>query len=236
MLVTAARTPGELAAMVDRRVSGIPLEYVLGWVEFCGLRVAVEPDVFVPRQRSALVVEQAARLVSAGAVVLDMCCGCGAIGLALATRVPVELHASDVSAGAVQCARRNLVQVSGHVYSGDLFEPVPDSFRGRLDLIVCNAPYVPTAKIGTLPPEARLYEPIVTLDGGVDGLDVVRRVVKESPRWLRSGGHLIVESSESQAADMVAEFGAAGFGAVIARNDAIGATVVVGRCASNPDR
>ena len=218
--------------MVERRVSGIPLEHVVGWVEFCGLRVSVGAEVFVPRQRSALVVEQAARLVRPGAVVLDMCCGCGVIGLALAARVPVELHASDVSDAAVACAVANLAPVGGRVYRGDLFGPLPGELRGRLELVVCNAPYVPTDMIGTLPPEARIYEPVGTLDGGTDGLDVVRRVVGEATRWLRPRGHLIAESSVGQAAEMAAAFESAGFAARVVQDDAVGATVVVGTLVS----
>lgn len=232
ILVEAAVSPEQLGDMVERRARGIPLEHVVGWVEFCGLRVSVDTDVFVPRQRSQLVVAAAARLVKPGAVVLDLCCGCGALGLALATECAVELHAADVSEPAVECARRNLAPLGGTVYRGDLFNAVPVGLRGGFDLVICNAPYVPTGMIGTLPPEARLHEPLGTLDGGADGLDVVRRVASDAPHWLRVGGHLIVESSEVQAPAMCAMFERAGLAARTERDNALGATVVVGRLSS----
>src|SRR5919198_868550 len=84
LLISAAGSPGELAAMVDRRIAGLPLEHVLGWAEFCGLRIAVDPEVFVPRRRTELLVRQAIALARPGAVVVDLCCGSGAVGAALA--------------------------------------------------------------------------------------------------------------------------------------------------------
>ncbi|MDT7748309.1 MAG: release factor glutamine methyltransferase, partial [Pseudonocardiales bacterium] len=188
LLISSARTPADLAAMVDRRVRGLPLEHVLGWAEFCGLRIAVDTGVFVPRRRTEFLVRQAASLARPGAVVLDLCCGSGAVGAALAATVErAEIHAVDIDPAAVLCARRNLA--GGQVYEGDLYEPLPDALRGRVDVLVANAPYVPTEAIGLMPPEARVHEPRVALDGGSDGLDVQRRVTAEAPRWLASGGY-----------------------------------------------
>src|SRR5215471_8693328 len=131
LLVAAARTPGELEAAVGRRVAGEPLEHVLGWAEFCGMRFAVEPGVFVPRRRTEFLVHEAARLARPGAVVVDLCCGTGALGAALAASVErAEVHAVDVDPAAVRCARRN---VPGTVHQGDLFEPLPPTLRGRVD-------------------------------------------------------------------------------------------------------
>jgi release factor glutamine methyltransferase len=223
LLRAAARTPDELEALAARRVAGAPLEGLLGWVQFCGLRIAVDPGVFVPRQRTAFLVAQAVRRARAGAVVVDLCCGTGAVGAAVAAAVPgVEVYAADIDPAAVACARRNLPRV----YRGDLFAALPDRLRGRIDLLVVNAPYVPTAAIDTMPPEARDHEPRVALDGGADGLDVQRRVAADAPAWLRPGGALLVETGADQAAHTAALFTAAGLVARVAHVE--DATVVIG--------
>lgn len=195
VLASAARAPGELTEMVDRRAAGLPLEQVVGWAEFCGLRVAVEPGVFVPRRRTELLVRKAAAHLSPGTVVVDLCCGSGAVGAALASMDgSIELHAGDIDPVAVRCARRNV----DRVYEGDLFDALPGSLRGRVNLLAVNAPYVPSAEVALLPREARLYEPRVALDGGADGLDVLRRVIAAAPEWLTPGGRVVTEASESQ--------------------------------------
>lgn len=186
--------------MVDARTVGYPLEHILGWVGFCGLRIAVSTGVFVPRRRTEFLVHVAAGLTSPGAIVLDLCCGCGALGAALNAAIGgIELYASDIEHAAVDCARRNVSPVGGRVYEGDLFDPLPDALRGRIGMILCNTPYVPTDHIAMMPPEARLHEPVVTLDGGIDGLEVQRRVAAQAAQWLAPGGHLLVETSETQA-------------------------------------
>ena len=229
LLLASAASPDELAVMVDQRVGGLPLEHVLGWVEFYGHSVAVDPGVFVPRRRTELLVAEAVRLGRPGAVVLDLCCGCGAIGLA--TRMglgSVELYAADVEAPSVACARRNLEPVGGQVFWGDLFEPLPPAVAGRVDLLLANVPYVPTEAISLMPPEARDHEPRVALDGGIDGLSVLRRVSRLAPRWLGPGGHVLVETSEVQAPLAVAIFGDDGLVARIVTAEDLDATVVVG--------
>jgi release factor glutamine methyltransferase len=231
LLVATARTPDELAAMVEHRVSGRPLEHVLGWAEFCGLRLVVEPGVFVPRPRTAFLIEQALALVRempVTPVVLDLCCGTGAMGAAVAAGLgrPVELHAADLDPAAVRCARRNLPD--GHVYEGDLYEPLPATLRRRVDVLIASPPYVPSASIGLLPPEARLYEPLVALDGGDDGLAVVRRVIAQAPEWLAPGGHLLVETSERQADATVRAVEQAGLAASATGSDELDATAVIG--------
>jgi release factor glutamine methyltransferase len=198
LLIEAARTVEDLDGMVRRRAGGEPLEVILGWAEFCGLRIVVAAGVFGPRQRTRFLVDLAAGLARPGTVVLDLCCGTGAIGAAIAARVPgIELHAADIEPAAVRCARQNVG--GGRVYQGDLYEPLPASLRGRVDICVVNAPYVPTDEIATMPPEAREHEPRVALDGGPDGVDVHRRVAAGAPRWLRPGGHLLIETSAGQA-------------------------------------
>jgi len=207
LLIAAAPTASDLARLVDQRVAGLPLEQVLGWAEFYGIRIAVDPGVFVPRRRSEFLVQQAAVATQPGAVVVDMCCGSGAIGAALAAVRSIDLYAVDIDPAAVACARRN---IHDHVYQGDLFDPLPATLQGRVDVLVVNAPYVPTDEIAFMPPEARLYEAQVALDGGVDGLDIQRRVVASAPLWLTPTGTLLIETSNRQAthtADMIAQVG-----------------------------
>lgn len=229
LLLAAARTPAELDTMVGQRVAGLPLEPILGWAEFSGLRIVVEPGVFVPRRRTELLVRQAAALARPGDVVVDLCCGSGAVGVALAASVPrLELYATDIDPAAVRCARQNVVPIGGRVFEGDLFDALPPTIRGRVDLVVANAPYVPTDSIAMMPPEARLYEPHATLDGGPDGLDVQRRAVDRAPAWLAPGGRLLIETSSRQALGTVELFTHGGFVARVARSPELDATVVVG--------
>jgi release factor glutamine methyltransferase len=227
LLVEAAATSADLDAMVERRVGGVPLEQVLGWAEFLGLRIELVPGVFVPRQRTALLARHAAALARPGAVVVDLCCGSGAVGAAVHAAVPgIELYASDIEPAAVRCARKN---VTGAVYEGDLYEPLPGSLRGRVDVLVANAPYVPSGSVGLMPPEARLHEPLVALDGGVDGLDVLRRVIAAAPSWLARGGHLLFETGTRQIPAAVDTVAAAGLTPEVVTDEDLGATVVVGQ-------
>jgi len=226
LLIAEAPTPRKLAAMVRQRIAGTPLEYILGWAEFCGRRIAVADGVFVPRRRTELLAQQASALARPGAVVVDLCCGSGAIGAALEATVDgVRVHAVDIDPAAVGCARRN---VRGDVYQGDLYEPLPSALRGQVDLVVANAPYVPTDQVGSMPPEARLYENNVALDGGPDGLDVLRRVTSHAPAWLAPGGHLLLETSEHQAEVMTTAVAQVGLEPRVVRSDEFGATVVIG--------
>ncbi|AIR96669.1 putative protein N(5)-glutamine methyltransferase [Streptomyces glaucescens] len=229
LLLDAARTPGELTALVDRRVSGLPLELVLGWAGFRGLRITVEPGVFIPRRRTEFLVEQALAQAPDARVVVDLCCGSGAVGAALADGLgPVELHAADIDPAAVRCARRNLAGAGGRVYEGDLFEALPAALRGRIDILAANVPYVPTGEVGLLPAEARDHEPLTALDGGADGLDVARRVAAEAPHWLAPGGCLLTETSERQAPAALAAFAEAGLTARLAVSEELYAQVVIG--------
>jgi release factor glutamine methyltransferase len=226
LLIATARSPEELDAMVERRAAGLPLEQVLGWAEFCGLRIAVDPGVFVPRRRTEFLVEQAAGLARPGAIVVDLCCGAGAIGAALAAAVEhAEVYAVDLDPAAVRCARRN---VPGQVYEGDLYQPLPARLRGQVSIVAANVPYVPTGEIAFLPPEARAHEPRVALDGGPDGLDVLRRVAAEAPDWLAPGGHLLIETSERQASLAAAAFKASGLTPRVATSADLSATVLMG--------
>ena len=229
LLLAEAASRAELDVLVDRRVAGEPLEQVLGWAEFRGLRIAVTAGVFVPRRRTEVLVEEAVALSRPGAVVVDLCCGSGALGVAVATAVAgVELHAADVDPAAVACARGNVAQVGGQAYEGDLFDALPASVRGRVDLLLANVPYVPSDAIALMPPEARLHEARVALDGGPDGLDVARRVIAAAPQWLALGGSLLFETSEGQAPAALTTVTSAGLDARLVADDERGATVVIG--------
>jgi release factor glutamine methyltransferase len=228
LLMTAARTPAELEVMVGQRAAGLPLEQVLGWAEFCGLRIAVAPGVFVPRRRTEFLVRQAEALARPGAVIVDLCCGTGAIGAALAAAVDrAEVHAADIDPVAVQCARRNLP--GGHVYQGDLYDALPAGLRGRVAILAANVPYVPSGEIVLLPPEARAHEPRAALDGGPDGLDLLRRVAAGAAAWLAPGGHLLSETSERQIPLAEAVLTANGLTARAATSADLAATIVIGR-------
>jgi release factor glutamine methyltransferase len=227
LLLAAARDPAELDALLARRVAGEPLEHVLGWAEFCGRRIAVAPGVFVPRRRTEALVAEAVARARPGALVVDLCCGSGAVGAAVSHAVPgIELHAADVDPAAVACARRNLPAAT--VHAGDLYAALPEGLRGRVDLLVANAPYVPTSAIGSMPPEARDHEPTIALDGGDDGLAVLRRIVSGAPGWLATGGALLFETGTAQAAGATAALRAVGLAPSVVEDTDRGATVVVG--------
>ncbi len=229
LIASSAGSGEELRAMVDQRVSGLPLEHVVGWAEFCGLRIAVDKGVFVPRRRTEFLVEEAAKRINDGATVLDLCCGAGAIGAALAEAASLGgLLAADLDPVAVRCARRNLEPRGGRVYLGDLYEPLPECLRGQIDVITANVPYVPTAEVAFLPAEARLHEARLALDGGGDGLDLARRVAAGAPDWLVPGGHLLIEVSDRQAPAAVAAFARAGLAPELVSSPERAVTVVIG--------
>jgi release factor glutamine methyltransferase len=211
--------------------------------------VVVTPGVFVPRRRSELLVE-----VVVGAVVqwisappepfegpestglptprvLDLCCGSGAIGAAVAARVrrgggEAEVWAADVDPVAVACARQNLPP--DRVLEGDLYDALPVGLRGSFDVVAVNAPYVPTDAIATMPSEARDHEPRAALDGGTDGVDLHRRVAAGARDWLRPGGTLVVETSRRQAPLTLAALADAGLDGQVVTDDERDATAVVG--------
>lgn len=229
LILAAARTPDELTAMVERRASGHPLEVVVGWAEFHGRRVVVEPGVFVPRRRTEFLVAQALAHAPHASVVVDLCCGTGAVGAALAAELgQVELHAADIDLAAVRCARRNVAAHGGQVHEGDLFEALPARLRGRVDVLAANVPYVPTDEVPLLPTEAREHEPLFALDGGADGLDVLRRVAAGARDWLAPGGCLLVETSERQAPAAVEAFTRGSLTTRLAVDEELYAHVVIG--------
>ena len=225
----AGRPVDALEALVARRVAGEPLETVLGWVEFAGLRLGVGPGVFVPRRRTELLARTAVRLARGAGpspVVVEACCGVAPVATVVARDVPgAQVHAADLDPVAVGWARRNL-GTTGHAWAGDLLDPVPPGLRGRVDVLVANAPYVPHDAIATMPPEARDHEPHAALDGGADGVDVQRRLLALAPVWVRAGGHVLVETSVGQTALTTAAC-PPGWPVEVLHDDDVDGTVVV---------
>jgi release factor glutamine methyltransferase len=212
-----------LEALVARRVSGEPLETVLGWAELDGVRVAVDPGCFVPRQRTVLL----ARLAVAAdpTVIVELCCGVAPVATLVAASCPhAEVHAADVDLRTLAPARRNLPRAQ--VHQGDLYDALPAGLRGRVDVLAANAPYVPTAEIRQMPREARDHEPLVALDGGTDGLDLHRRIAAGATTWLRPGGVLLIETSVRQAPTTAAICVDAGLHPEVVRDEELDATAV----------
>ncbi|MCW2830651.1 MAG: methylase [Aeromicrobium sp.] len=229
LIAATASTSAHVEELLVQRCEGRPLEHVLGFAELRGVRVALARGVFVPRQRSALLVDEALAVTLPGATVVDLCCGSGALGMIVLGAVPdIQLWAADVEPAAVRCARSNLEALGAHVVEGDLFDPMPEALVGRVDTIIVNAPYVPTDAIATMPPEARDHEPLVALDGGGDGVDLHRRIARQASRWLAPSGHLLIETSDRQAQLTAQAVASGGLHPRVVRDDEIDATVVIG--------
>jgi release factor glutamine methyltransferase len=229
VLERAAADDAALAAMVDRRALGEPLEQVVGYADFCGVTVRLRKGVFVPRVRSELLVRvaTAAAEKAANPTVVDLCCGSGALGLALRHQVPeIDLYAADLDLEAVACARDNL---GAGVYQGDLFDALPGALRGRIAILLANVPYVATRHIPFLPAEAKDHEPHTALDGGDDGLDVFRAVLEQAPHWLAPGGIVLSEITEAQVDRALTTAGDAGLDADVIYDEDLEARVVRGR-------
>ena len=192
LLAEAATSAEELEALTARRAAGEPLEPLLGWVEFCGLRLAVAPGVFVPRQRTALLVDEVVALVRPGSVVVDLGCGVGAIAAAVLAGVPgVEVYAVDVDPAAVTCARRNLPPE--RVFEGDLYAALPTGLRGEVDVVAANAPYVPTGAI------AAWLRP-----GGHVLVETGRSQLDGTSAALRAAGFAVVVADDDESGGLVA--------------------------------
>jgi release factor glutamine methyltransferase len=191
---------------IERRATGEPLQYVTGEVPFRHLVLHVRPGVFIPRPETEVVVdtvlEHLDRSGSDHPLVADLCTGSGAIAVSIAyERVRARIQATEIVPATAEVARDNALRAGVServtVLDGDLFAPLPVSLRGKLDVVVSNPPYIPTADLADLPPEVAGFEPRVALDGGADGLDVVRRIAEEAVGWLRPGGVLVMETDTS---------------------------------------
>ncbi|MFC4242086.1 N5-glutamine methyltransferase family protein [Gryllotalpicola reticulitermitis] len=252
LLRTATSDAGQLEQLVTRRVDGEPLEYVLGWAEFAGLRLRVAPGVFVPRRRTELLLRlalaslrgdpslphaQSSRRAeptpraegSAQAReaphVLELCCGVAPVATAVGARMPeASVIAADIDPDAVAVATENLAPLGGRAIESDLFAALPAGTQ--FDVIVANAPYVPSAELVHMPREAREFEHTIALDGGPDGLLLHRSIAADAAAWLSPGGVVLVETSRRQADADREIFATHGWRVEIVRDDDLDATAV----------
>jgi release factor glutamine methyltransferase len=199
---------------VRRRRDGEPAEYILGWVEFAGVRLAVGPGVFIPRRWSESMMLRAVELLDAvaGDTAVDLGTGSGAIALAIHTRHPDStVLATDSSPKAAAWATRNCAGRSGlEVHVGDLYDALPGALEHQVDVIVGSLPYVPADELAGLPRDHLITEPPSAFDGGAEGLAIVGRALAEAPRWLRPSGSILLEIGHSQGAPATAMAAAAG--------------------------
>ena len=205
----------KLAELLERRLAGEPVAYLIGEWEFYGLGLDITPDVLIPRMDTEVLAERAillARAAGEGARVLDLCAGSGCVGLAVAANVPGCRVLADVSEAALrlckQNVRRNELNARVTCVQADALEP-PDAALWDFDVIACNPPYIPTGDIAGLDVSVRDYEPRSALDGGADGLDFYRAIAARWGAALRLGGALLFEVGIGQAGDV---------GAILAQN------------------
>jgi release factor glutamine methyltransferase len=209
-----ARAAGDgalLDAMVARRLTGEPLAWITGSTLFCDLVIRVDPGVYVPRWQSEPLARRAAARLPGNGVAIDLCTGSGAIAATLMHLRPgARVVASDIDVRAVACAVSNGVKA----YPGDLFAPLPAGLEGRVDVVVGVVPYVPTPELPLLQRDTFTFESTLAYDGGRDGTDILRRVITDSRRFLRSGGALLVEVGGDQQEALGTELSRLGYSAV----------------------
>jgi release factor glutamine methyltransferase len=193
-------------SLVKRRLAGCPVQYLTGETEFFSLSFQISSDALIPRPETEILVEAVLKHLKSRAQplkVADVGTGCGIIAINLAVHLPqAQLWATDCSQEALALARRNAERhgVTDRIsfHQGDLYNPLR-GLEGAFAAVVCNPPYVSSDQLEHLPREIRFHEPLVALDGGPDGLDVIRRIVLEAPSFLAAGGILALEVGAGQA-------------------------------------
>jgi release factor glutamine methyltransferase len=196
LLASAAGNAELLDSFVARRLTGEPLAWITGRVSFCGLEIRVDPGVYVPRWQSEPLARRAAQRLPKNGTAIDLCTGSGAIARTLMSKDPgARVVASDLDERAVACATANGVEV----YMGDLFAPLPGALEGRVDVVVGVVPYVPTPALPLLQRDTFTFESALAYDGGPDGTEILRRVLRDAPGFLRRGGALLLELGGEQA-------------------------------------
>jgi release factor glutamine methyltransferase len=180
----------------------------MGWATFCGVRIRVDPGVFVPRPHTEGLARRAAEVLPPDGIAVDLCTGSGAVAVVLAAARPrATVVGTDVDPIAVACARRNGVQAS----EGDLDQPLPSTLRGRVDLMTAVVPYVPTEELHLLPRDVLAHEPRRALDGGRGGMALLVRAARAASGWLGPSGTVLLELGGDQAAEMSAVLKDLGF-------------------------
>jgi release factor glutamine methyltransferase len=208
LLACAGADAELLDSLLTRRLTGEPLAWITGSVRFCGVDVRVDPGVYVPRWHSEPLARRAGERLPAGGIAIDLCTGSGAIAKALAVNSPgARVVASDIDERAVACAVANGVEA----YHGDLFAPLPRGIAGCVDVVVAVVPCVPSAALPLLQRDTFTFEPPLHYDGGPDGTDILRRVLAESPRFLRGGGAVLLGLGGDQAAILAADLDRIGY-------------------------
>jgi release factor glutamine methyltransferase len=203
--------------MVQRRATGEPIPFIKGFAEFRGLELIARPGVFVPRDSSEFLAEQAVRRLRKrkSPVAVDLATGGGTIALAVANEAPkAAVYGTDISEEAIELARKNAKRLGlkAHFRQGDLFGALPKRLRGVVDVITLHPPYVASGEMDDLPDEIREWEPVHTLtDRSDDGLGLIRRTVTEAPVWLRSRGWLLMEVDPDRARDVMPIYRRGGF-------------------------
>ena len=199
LFLASSEGVGPIEELMARRLGGEPLAWITGSVLFCGVRMLVDPGVFVPRPHSEAMAQRAISLLPAGGIAVDLCTGSGAVAAVLASAHPQAIViATDIDPVAVACARRNGVSV----LVGDLDESLPPSLRGRVDVLTAVVPYVPTEELPFLPRDVLANEPRRALDGGPRGITMLLRVAEVAARWLRPGGSVLLELGGDQAGEV----------------------------------
>lgn len=223
-LSDASPDEATLDRMVVRRVTGEPVEHIVGHTDFAGIRLVVRPGVFIPRFRTELLARLTCRELRSGDRLLDYACGAGTVAAFAMSRITgLDVVAADADPQAVACARLNLRDA--HVLVASSLRQVPPPL---FDVVAANLPYVPTAEIEMLPHEARDHENLLALDGGTDGLDPLRGIAADLPTQLRRGGRFLIEVSRAQARTAVGILSAVGLRtAGVHRDRALEATVVI---------
>jgi release factor glutamine methyltransferase len=195
LLRASSEGAGPVDELVARRLRGEPLAWIIGWVSFCGIRVGVDPGVYVPRPHTQALARRAVSLLPAHGVAVDMCTGSGAVAAVLSSAHPhANVVATDIDPAAVACARNNGVRA----LEGNLDEPLPPSMRGRVDVMTAVVPYVPTEELHLLPREVLANEPRLALDGGRRGTTLLVPAAESAARWLRPGGNVLLELGGDQ--------------------------------------
>jgi release factor glutamine methyltransferase len=219
LLQASSEGVGPIEELIARRLRGEPLPWITGWARFCGIRIRVDPGVFVPRPHTEALARRAVSLLPDEGIAVDLCTGSGAVAAVLGSGRPrATVVATEVDPVAVACARRNGVGA----LVGDLDEPLPPSFRGRVDVVAAVVPYVPTEELHLLPRDVLDNEPRRALDGGPRGTTVLVQAAEAAERWLRPGGVVLLEIGGRQAGEMATTLTHAGLSRIRVHRDGDG--------------